>query len=61
MSVLTTDYFKYQLLSYPLLAGGYEKEVFIMSKYKAIVVAHQKSGVGKTTITENVAIGKLIH
>ena len=46
--------------TYPLLAGGYGKEVFIMSKCIVIAVANQKSGVGKITTTENVAIGKQI-
>ena len=35
----------------------YEKEVFIMQKCNVIAVTTQQGGVGKTTTTENVAIG----
>ena len=38
-----------------------EKKHFNMSKYKVIAVANQKSGVSKTTVTENIAIGKQIR
>ena len=37
------------------------KKLFNMFKYKVIAVANQKSGVSKTIVTENVAIGKQIR